>query len=416
MRSPISVTILTKNSQKHLAACLHTLQDFEEVIVLDNGSTDSTLAVAGQFPNVKVVHSPFIGFGPLKNLAASHAAHPWILSIDSDEVLTKELMQELLQLNLSVPHVVYSFKRNNFYRKRLIKACGWDNDYVERLYHKETTRFADLSVHEYIQTEGLQVQRLKGTLNHYSYDSISQLIQKSDKYTSLFAEENRFIKRSSPFKSYCKGAFSFFRNYVLQKGFLYGYEGLTISFTNAANAFYKYMKLHEANLGLQITLVLIPSPEQGALGASRAKFEALTNSPEEIIVVTPGEVSAAEKEEAARAAPARVRYWPSPEVMHCASALQQVIAAATGEYVVVAYGDTVPAQNLIRDYRQKARSGTFYSEHLIEGAVPARLLAFWKRDFLKIDLTGNTATGGASSFEKLEDLLHQQGLVKARPA
>ncbi|MHC2992495.1 hypothetical protein OB13_13210 [Pontibacter sp. HJ8] len=243
----ISVTILTKNSQKHLAACLQALQRFPEVIVLDNGSTDETMAIAASFANTRIVESPFIGFGPLKNLAAQHATHNWILSIDSDEVLSQELADEILGLDLQDTRTVYSVLRHNYYRQKRIKACGWDNDVVERLYCKQTTRFADLAVHEHLQLQDLRVQRLRHPLRHFPYDSIAQLVEKANKYSTLFAQENRFRKSSSPAKSYFKAAFSFFRNYILQKGFLYGYEGLTISFTNAAYTFYKYMKLHEEN-------------------------------------------------------------------------------------------------------------------------------------------------------------------------
>jgi glycosyltransferase involved in cell wall biosynthesis len=87
MSNSISVTILTKNSQKHISACLGALQKFNEIIVLDNGSTDSTLSIVEQFANVKIYSSPFIGFGALKNLAAQYTSNPWVLSVDSDEIL-----------------------------------------------------------------------------------------------------------------------------------------------------------------------------------------------------------------------------------------------------------------------------------------------------------------------------------------
>jgi glycosyltransferase involved in cell wall biosynthesis len=246
MPPAISVTILAKNNEATLPQCLEALRPFPEVILLDNGSTDNTVAVASRFPNVKLFHSPFIGFGPLKNLAASYASHDWILSIDSDEVLTPELGQSILSQNLS-PAAVYQFLRHNYYRKRLINACGWENDYVLRLYHRTATAFSPKEVHEGIQKKQLQVVTLPGILLHYSYQNATQLVQKMNHYSSLFAQENKGRKKSSVLKALYKGGFSFFRNYVLKKGFLYGADGFLISTTNALGSFYKYYKLHEEN-------------------------------------------------------------------------------------------------------------------------------------------------------------------------
>ncbi|MFB9865284.1 glycosyltransferase family 2 protein [Rufibacter immobilis] len=246
MPSSIAVTILAKNSQEHLARCLTALTDFPEIILLDNGSTDDTVAIAESFANVKVFHSPFIGFGPLKNLAASYATQDWILSIDSDEVLSPALAQSILRQPLD-KQKAYKFLRKNFYGNRHINACGWENDYVLRLYNRKTTGFSQSEVHETILTEHVKVETLPGTMDHYSYQNATQLVQKMNYYSSLFAQEQQGRKSSSPFTAVYKGLFSFFRNYILKRGILYGSDGFLISVTNALGSFYKYMKLHEAN-------------------------------------------------------------------------------------------------------------------------------------------------------------------------
>jgi len=80
MSQSVSVVMIVKDASRTLAESLSALHRFEEIIVLDNGSTDDTAAIAGGFDNVKIFESPFIGFGPLKNLAASYAKNSWILS------------------------------------------------------------------------------------------------------------------------------------------------------------------------------------------------------------------------------------------------------------------------------------------------------------------------------------------------
>ena len=92
----ITVTILTKNNDKTLKAALESVRAFPEVFIWDSGSTDQTLAIAQTFPNVKIHQGPFAGFGPTHNLASNAASNDWILSLDSDEMLSKELRKYLI--------------------------------------------------------------------------------------------------------------------------------------------------------------------------------------------------------------------------------------------------------------------------------------------------------------------------------
>ena len=239
----ISVTILVKNSETYIAECLHALQAFDEVIVLDNGSTDRTLEIAKTFENVKIHRHDFIGFGPLKNLAASFATHDWIFNVDSDEIVSEELILELQNCTLQQTHI-YSIPRHNYYKKKWIKCCGWYPDRVLRIYNRNHTRYNDNMVHEsLIKNENTSIELLSSPLVHHAYDSIEQLLEKLQRYSTLWAQNN--TKKSSPSKAFGRALFAFFRNYFLQKGFLCGYEGLLISVTNANHVFYKYMKLYE---------------------------------------------------------------------------------------------------------------------------------------------------------------------------
>src|SRR5581483_11061610 len=140
--NPISVTVLTKNSEKYLEKVLEKASRFDEIAVLDTGSEDSTFEIIKNFPKVTLYKSPFLGFGPSHNLISSLAKHDWILSLDSDEILTDALIEEILQVKLH-PSCVYSFPRKNFYRGKWIKGCGWYPDRVFRLYNRNETRFTD---------------------------------------------------------------------------------------------------------------------------------------------------------------------------------------------------------------------------------------------------------------------------------
>lgn len=244
MSQPISVTILTKNSEKYLQRCLDALQSFQEIIVLDNGSTDTTLMIASHYSNVVIVEHPFIGFGPLKNMAIDKASNDWILSIDSDEIASEALIREIQSLDFTDPSAIYSIPRDNYYNNRLIRCCGWSPDRVLRLFNRHHTHFKNLQVHESLTIKNnSKLLHIQNTLHHYSYANSEELINKMQKYSSLYAEQN--TKKSSPAKAFFRALFAFIKNYFFQKGFLYGYEGLLISVTNANNVFYKYIKLCE---------------------------------------------------------------------------------------------------------------------------------------------------------------------------
>jgi glycosyltransferase involved in cell wall biosynthesis len=242
----ISVTILAKNSAATLRECLQALEAFEEVILLDTGSTDQTMEIANSFANVVVHSHPFAGFGPMKNLAIEKASNDWILSIDSDEIVSPELVQEILHLDPD-PGRIYEIERDNYYHRRLVRCCGWEHDRVIRLFNRQATRFNDNLVHEYLLPKAqLQTMLLKGRLRHYTFDNASELIDKIQHYSTLWAKEHAGRKTSSPLKALLRGAFVFFKSFIIQKGILGGYEGLVISVSNANGAFYKYIKLYEA--------------------------------------------------------------------------------------------------------------------------------------------------------------------------
>lgn len=242
----ISVTILTKNSQKYIGEVLSSVQSFDEVLIYDTGSTDNTLEIAKQFSNVTIRKGPFIGFGPTHNAASSLAKNDWVLSIDSDEVVSTEMAQQIAALKLDEAGV-YSFPRDNYYNGKHIKWCGWYPDRQIRLYNKTRTRFTEAQVHEAVITTHMTLIPLSTPIRHYSYASIADFLSKMQMYSDLFAAQYKGRKKSSLLKALGHGFFAFFKSYLLKKGFLGGFEGFVISAYNGHTAYYKYLKLYEAN-------------------------------------------------------------------------------------------------------------------------------------------------------------------------
>lgn len=243
----ISVTILTKDCSSTLAKTLDSLSLFPEVIVLDTGSSDDTIEIAKSYSNVIVYPSDFKGFGKAHNDATSLASNDWILSVDSDEIVSEELAREILSLELN-PHCVYSVPRHNYYNGRLIRWCsGWHPDRIVRLYHRKYTQFNDAVVHEKIISNDMNCIDLSSPLKHTPYRNMNDFLRKMQIYTSLFAEQNRGKKASSTRKAAFHALYSFFKSYIVKKGFLGGKEGFIISIYISHTAFYKYLKLDECN-------------------------------------------------------------------------------------------------------------------------------------------------------------------------
>lgn len=243
----VSVVMIVKNGARTIRRTLESLKVFDDVVVYDNGSTDETLQIARKYPNVHLIEGTFDGFGTTKNRAASFAKHDWILIIDSDEVVDAELLYAL-KTKLLDAKTIYIVNFLAYYKEIQIKYCGWNNQKIRRLYNKTVTRFNDNAVHENIIDEGMKKEPIEGNMKHYSYMNISDFIVKLDRYSTLFANDNAGKKSSSPAKAFFNGLYSFFRTYILKRGFLDGYAGLIIAFSHMATNFYKYIKLYEINL------------------------------------------------------------------------------------------------------------------------------------------------------------------------
>lgn len=242
----ITVIVLTKNSQESLEDTLFSIRDFPEVLVYDTGSNDTTLDIAKQFPNVKIIQAKFSGFGPTRNRAAQLASHDWILALDSDEILSPKLAQEVLNTSLD-PNFVYQINRRNFFNGKWIKSCGgWYPDPVVRLYHRQKTQFTNSMVHEKVSLQNMHICSFSYPLFHTPYRNIHDFLAKMQVYSDLFAVQKIDSKHVSLSQAILHGLFAFFKSYFLKKGLKEGIEGFIISAYNGHTTFYKYLKLREA--------------------------------------------------------------------------------------------------------------------------------------------------------------------------
>jgi glycosyltransferase involved in cell wall biosynthesis len=240
----LSVTIITLNEEANIRACLESVKGADEVLVSDSGSSDKTVQICKEY-GAKVFIDEWHGFGKQKNLIAARARNNWILNIDADERITPDLKKEIELVLNNGDCEGYNIPRKNFFGNTWIRHCGWYPDYNLRLYKKSKGQFNERDVHEAVQIEG-KTGYLKSPLEHYTYKDISDYLKRMDRYSTLAAEEMfKNGGKTSLLNLVLRPCFTFFKMFVLQKGFLEGYNGIVLSGLYSSYTFSKYAKLWE---------------------------------------------------------------------------------------------------------------------------------------------------------------------------
>jgi glycosyltransferase involved in cell wall biosynthesis len=245
----ISATIICMNESEKISRCLTSLLPVaDELIVVDSGSTDNTVALAKSL-GAKVYHQPFLGHIEQKNYAASLAEHPWILSLDADEALSEQLTHSIMQLKVSgsSTQTAYSMNRLNRIGEQWIRHGGWYPDTKVRLYPFAHAHWGGTNPHDKIITEPrLKRIRLEGDLLHYSYNNIDELYVQQEKFARLAAQAMfKQGKKNRGISPFFPAAIRWLKGFILQAGFLDGLAGWHIARSNFSYTFQKYKQLHE---------------------------------------------------------------------------------------------------------------------------------------------------------------------------
>lgn len=247
----LSVIIITKNEEAHIADCIASVSFADEIIMLDSGSTDNTREIAREL-GVRVELNPdWPGFGPQKNRVLEMARCDWVLSIDADERVTPELAQEIQQIvhSSTVEREAYRIARLSWFGERWVRHCGWWPDYVLRFFKRGTARFTEAAVHEKVVSKA-EPGTLKGHFLHYPYASMEALIDKVNRYSSAAAQMMFEKGRTTSVPGIAGHAiWTFVRIYLIRRGFLDGKEGLVLAVTAAAGSFFRYSKLRYLQSG-----------------------------------------------------------------------------------------------------------------------------------------------------------------------
>lgn len=222
----LSVCVITKNEEAMIERCLSSVQWADEIVVVDSGSKDRTVALAEK-AGAKVSYNEWPGWAKQKNKAISLASHNWILSLDADEWLPDTAEKIIRDAIKGSTADGYYLGRRTLFLGTWMRHGGWYPDMQIRLFKKSVTHFKEVPVHEKV----IPPQRsafLDLDIWHESYVSLAQYLAKDKKYTASQAKQQAGQKFLL-IKLFIKPAYRFIQTYLVQLGFLDGAKGLLLA-------------------------------------------------------------------------------------------------------------------------------------------------------------------------------------------
>lgn len=246
MPESLSVSIITRNAARHLAACLESVKFADDIVVVDSGSDDATIEIARRY-GARVFYQEWLGYGRQKRFAVMQARHAWVLCLDADEHVSDRLRTSIQSELMAPKFSAYRMARCNRFMGRWLKHGEGYPDWSLRLFQREHANWSEDSIHEQVITHA-PIGTLRGDLLHESESGIADYLDKQNRYTSLQAQAlHARGKRTDPIKMLLSPLFRFLKFYFLRLGFLDGVAGLVHISIGCFNTFSKYAKLAELN-------------------------------------------------------------------------------------------------------------------------------------------------------------------------
>ena len=243
----LSVVVIAKNEEDRLEACLRSVSLADEMLVFDSGSTDRTVQVA-KACGARVVRTDWPGHVIQKNRALDAARGDWVLSLDADERLSPEALEEVATLvrdGFPVSVQGYSFPRCSHWSGQPIRHGRWYPDRKVRLIRRGSGRWQGLDPHDRLVCEGV-VKRLSGDILHWPYRDMAEHHSTLERYAQISADSMwKAGRRSAWWQPWVRPPLHFVDAFVLRRGFLDGRAGLSLARLGAVHVWKKYRRLQE---------------------------------------------------------------------------------------------------------------------------------------------------------------------------
>lgn len=245
MREPITAIVTTLNEAQNIHDCLASISWADEILLVDSGSTDDTLKVATRF-NPQVLEHEYENAAAQKNWAIPQAKHDWVLILDADERVSPELRLEIEKILLRGPEQPgYYIKRENYFFGKKINHCGWQRDYVLRLFDRRKGRYENRRVHADVILDG-EPGRVDKVITHHTYRNWGEYFERFNRYTTWAAQDLFDAgKKAGIFNLFVRPMARFYKQYVWHGGWLDGKAGLILCMLSTFSVFTKYARLYQ---------------------------------------------------------------------------------------------------------------------------------------------------------------------------
>ena len=243
----VTALIHTLNERDYIEDCIRSVEWADEIYLMDSFSTDGTVEfVRDAFPRVRIEQREYLGAASQKNYAIDRATHDWIFVIDADERVTPPLRKEIVRTLETTPELwAYSVGRLNFMMGKPVRFSGLQRDRVTRLFHRGHARYPNKRVHADLLVDGA-TGRLNHKMDHYYIRSFDHMIAKMTRYANWGAAQMFLDGRTtSAWGIFSHTVAKFFRDFIVNLGFLDGVRGLISVGMHAYYTFWKYAKLWE---------------------------------------------------------------------------------------------------------------------------------------------------------------------------
>lgn len=242
---PVSVVIITKNEEQRIRQCLESAAWADEIVVVDDESTDRTREIAGAFTKRVLLRRMDVE-GRHRNWAYAQARNSWVLSLDADELVTPELREEIRSVLAAEPKENgFTIPRRNYIGDYWVKHGGWYPSPQLKLFRKEKFRYEEVAVHPRAYMDD-PCGHLKGDIIHYSYRDIADFLQKLNNQTTR--EAQKWFEQNKPMKFWRfmrRTVDRFFRSYVGKKAYKDGFIGFVVAYFAGLYQFVSYLKYKE---------------------------------------------------------------------------------------------------------------------------------------------------------------------------
>lgn len=244
-KAPVSIVVITRNEEENIADCLASASWADEIVVLDDGSTDKTVEIAKKFTD-KVFSRKMDIEGRHRNYAYSLAKNAWVLSLDADERVTPELAEEIANLlKTEMKDKAYTIPIKTFIGKRWIRHSGWYPAPKVRLFDKGFFKYEEAEVHPRVFIDGT-CGHLKKDIIHYSYKDFHDFFISINNQTTLEAKKWFKERRNVNFIKVQRKALSrFLKGYIQKGGYKDGLLGFIISWAGGLYQLMSYIKYKE---------------------------------------------------------------------------------------------------------------------------------------------------------------------------